>query len=46
MFHDLHAHCTNLVMNDDGMELREAGETEEDVHNVGCQLRAFFPVFS
>ena len=46
MLHDLHTHCTDLVMNNDGMELGEAREAEEDVHYVGRQLRAFLPVFS
>ena len=32
-------------MNDNGVELREAGETEEDVYNIGGKFRAFLPVF-
>lgn len=33
-------------MNNNTMELSEAGEAEEDVDNVGGQLCALLPVFS
>lgn len=42
--HDLHTHGSNLVMDNNGMELGEAGETEEHIHNVGGKFCAFLPI--
>ena len=46
MFNNSHAQRSNLEVRDDAVELRETGEAEEYVDDVGCQLGATLPVFT
>ena len=43
VFDHTHDKGTDLEVGHNAVELTEAGETEEDVDNVGSQLHAVFP---